>query len=156
MKIDEIQQLLNEYIAWLKDKTTLREAPDDWVEITTPYVDRHNDHLQIYAKKRDGIYILTDDGYTIQDLTMSGCKLDSQRRKDLLKMTLNGFGVQIENDALMLKASKENFALRKHNLIQAMLAVNDLFYLAVPMIASLFYEMSWLGWISPRYAIPLT
>ena len=33
-----------------------------------------------------------------------------------------------------------------YNLLQAMLAINDLFYLAVPLVASLFYEdvVSWL------------
>jgi len=56
-------------------------------------------------------------------------------------MTLNGFGVQlVDNNRLEVQASNETFALRKHNLVQAILAVNDLFYLAMPMVASLFYE----------------
>jgi hypothetical protein len=37
-------------------------------------------------------------------------------------------------------ASPDNFPSRKHSLVQAMLAVNDMFYLAVPMVTSLFYE----------------
>ena len=48
--IQEIDRLLNDYIAWLKDKTVLRQI-DNWVEITTPYLDRHNDYIQIYAQK---------------------------------------------------------------------------------------------------------
>ena len=63
--IFEIQRLLDDYLAWLKDKTTLRQI-DAWVEITTPYLDRHNDSIQIYAKKADGHFVLTDDGYTDQ------------------------------------------------------------------------------------------
>lgn len=61
-------------------------------------------------------------------------------------MTLNGFGVQLEEKALQVHASPDNFALRKHNLVQAMLAVNDMFFLAVPMVSSLFYEdvIAWL------------
>jgi hypothetical protein len=39
--VQEIEKLLNDYRAWLKDKTTLREVNDSWVEITTPYIDRH-------------------------------------------------------------------------------------------------------------------
>lgn len=68
-------------------------------------------------------------------------------------MTLAGFGVANNNGILEVKASPENFALRKHNLIQAMLAVNDLFYLAVPMVASLFYEdvVAWLDLNEIRY-----
>ena len=150
--IEEVQRLLDQYLAWLKDKTSLRQI-EDWVEITTPYLDRHNDCIQIYAKRHNGAFVLTDDGYTINDLEQCGCKLDSRKRQDLLKMTLNGFGVQLVDSRLEVHASNDNFALRKHNLVQAMLAVNDMFYLAVPMVASLFYEdvVAWLDLNEVRY-----
>lgn len=150
--IQDIQRLMDAYYAWLKDKSVLRQI-DQWVEITTPYLDRHNDYVQIYAKKANGGYILTDDGCTIQDLEDSGCKLESQKRQDLLRTTLNGFGVQLAGKALQIHASPENFALRKHNLLQAMLAINDMFYLAQPMVASLFYEdvVAWLDLCEIRY-----
>ncbi len=150
--IQEIQRLMDAYYDWLKDKSILRQI-DQWVEITTPYLDRHNDYLQIYAKAANGGFILTDDGYTIDDLEQSGCNLDSRKRQDLLKITLNGFGVQMDGKALQVHASPDNFALRKHNLVQAMLAVNDMFYLAAPMVASLFYEdvVAWLDVHDVRY-----
>ena len=150
--IDEVQRLLDQYWAWLKDKTILRQV-QDWVEITTPYLDRHNDHIQIYAKRRNGSFVLTDDGYVLQDLEQSGCKIDSAKRQGLLRMTLNGFGVQLNNQALEVHTSPDNFALRKHNLVQAVLAVNDLFYLASPVVASLFYEdvVAWLDLSDIRY-----
>jgi hypothetical protein len=148
----DIQVLLDRYRAWLKDKTVLREV-NDWVEITTPYLDRHNDYLQIYAQRSNGDYILSDDGYVLQDLQLSGCKLDSGKRQALLKTTLNGFGVHLEEGRLEVKASPDNFALRKHNLVQAMLAVNDLFYVASPVVSSLFYEdvLAWLELHEIRY-----
>ncbi len=150
--IQDIQKLLDDYTAWLRDKTSLRQLAD-WIEITTPYLDRHNDYVQMYAKKSNGSFVLTDDGYTIDDLEQSGCKLSSPKRQDLLRMTLNGFGVQLHGNALEVHATQDNFALRKHNLIQAMLAVNDMFYLAVPMVSSLFYEdvVSWLDVHDVRY-----
>lgn len=150
--IEDIQRLLDDYAAWLKDKTALREV-GGWVEITTPYLDRENDYLQIYARRSNGGYVLTDDGYTITDLEQMGCKLQSPKRQDLLKMTLNGFGVQLEGQSLQVHASPENFAVRKHNLVQSMLAVNDMFYLATPVVASLFYEdvVAWLDLQDIRY-----
>jgi hypothetical protein len=137
--ITEIQNLMDSYTKWLADKTVLRQI-EDWVEITTPYLDRHNDYLQIYVKRHNGGFLLTDDGYIVNDLLHSGCSLDSKKRKDLLAMTLNGFGVKLQNASLIVSATQNNFALKKHNLIQAMLAVNDLFYLSVPVITSLFIE----------------
>lgn len=152
--IDEIHDLIEQYTAWLKDKTVLRQVENvDWVEITTPYLDRHNDYLQLYAKRQNGRYVLTDDGYVIADLVQSGCKLDTPKREALLRMTLAGFGVQLNGNRLEVQASPNDFARRKHDLIQAMLAVNDMFYLAVPMVASLFFEdvVAWLDANDIRY-----
>ena len=153
MSVAEIEKLLKDYRAWLKDKTTLRELNGDWVEITTPYLDRHNDALQIYARGENGDYLLSDDSYIIHDLEASGCNLNTEKRQDLLRMTLNGFGVKLNKDALETHATAETFPLRKHNLIQAMLGVNDLFYLAKPFVESLFYEdgVAWLDVNDIRY-----
>lgn len=145
--VTEIQELVDRYVRWLQDKTTLRQV-DDWVEITTPYLDRHNDHLQMYAQKQGAGYLLTDDGYTLNDLELQGCKLDTPKRQALLKQALNGFGVRqnTSTGALEVPASADNFPQRKHAMVQAMLAVNDLFYLASPNVANLFYEdvVAWL------------
>jgi len=153
MSVAEIEKLLQSYRDWLKDKTTLRQVNGSWVEITTPYLDRHNDALQIYVRRENGGFVLTDDSYTIHDLESSGCKLDTEKRKALLQMTLNGFGVKLNAEAIEVHATSEDFGLRKHNLLQAMLAVNDLFYLAKPVVESLFYEdvVSWLDSNDIRY-----
>lgn len=151
--INEIEELIDQYTAWLRDKTAIRQVTPDWVEITTPYLDRHNDYLQIYTRQQNGHFLLTDDGYIIEDLLQSGCKLDTPKREALLKMTLNGFGVQLHEGQLQVQASADNFGRRKHDLIQAMLAINDLFYMAVPIVASLFYEdvVAWLDGNDIRY-----
>lgn len=145
--LSEIQALMDRYVRWLQDKTTLRQV-GEWVEITTPYLDRHNDHLQMYAKKKSSGFVLTDDGYTLNDLELQGCKLDSPKRQALLKQALNGFGIRhdVGTGALEVAATADNFPQRKHSLVQAMLAVNDLFYLASPNVLSLFYEdvVAWL------------
>ena len=150
--IEEIQHLTEQYFGWLNAKTNMRSV-DEWVEITTPYLDRHNDKLQIYVKRSNGGFVITDDSTIIDDLELSGCKLSSPKRQSLLRMTLNGFGVSISDNELHVSASSEDFAQKKHNLLQAMLAVNDLFYLATPMVTSLFYEdvVSWLDDSDIRY-----
>lgn len=151
--IDEIQKLLDRYMEWLKDKTSLR-AVDNWVEITTPYIDRHNDYIQIYARRENGGYILTDDGYIITDLEQSGCSISTPKRQRLLEITLNGFGVHLDdNKELRINATADNFALRKHSLVQAMLSANDLFYLSQTVVTSLFLEdvEAWLDLHEVRY-----
>lgn len=152
--IEEIQKLIDEYTKWLKDKTILKQVDKDWVKIVTPYLDRHNDCLQIYTCKDGNGYLLSDDGYIINDLMNTGCTLDTPKRQELLKLTLAGFGVQLSNNNMIIKATPETFSLKKHNIIQAMLAVNDLFFLSSPMITSLFFEdvVSWLDLAEIRYS----
>lgn len=150
--ITDVQAQIDQYWQWLRDRTSLRQI-GDFVEITTPYLDRHNDCFQIYVKRENGQFVLTDDGYVVEDLEMSGCKIDSPKRQDLFKTTLNGFGVQANGKALEVRASPDNFALRKHSLVQAMLAINDLFCLASSTVASLFHEdvTAWLDDAQIRY-----
>ena len=149
----EIEQLYSEYITWLRDKTRFRRTDEAWTEITTPYLDRHNDYVQVYAKPVNGDFLITDDGHTIADLELSGCSLDSPKRRALLMTTLNGFGVRTEGDELTVRASQRTAPQKMHDLIQAVLAVNDLFFLASPTVASLFVEdvQAWLDKSDIRY-----
>ncbi|MGU9963996.1 MAG: DUF1828 domain-containing protein [Candidatus Halichondribacter symbioticus] len=133
------EHLIDGYYKWLKDKTVWKNI-EDFVEITTPYLDRHNDYIQIYLKQDGDGYILTDDSYTIEDLEMSGCAIESPKRQKLLEVTLNGFGIKTNNKELFVKATKENFAVSKHNFVQAVLAVNDMFYLARSTVTNVFVE----------------
>lgn len=150
--MDDIRRLIEQYTSWLNDKTHLRQI-EDWVEITTPYLDRHNDYLQIFAKRAGSRITLSDDGYIISDLRLSGCDLDTPKRKQFLKIALNGFGVQLKGDVLTVDTSAGNFSQQKHNLIQAMIAINDMFYLAVPMVRSVFLEdvTEWMDLSDIRY-----
>ena len=146
------ENLVDQYFSWLKSKTTWREV-NGWTEITTPYLDRHNDYIQIYLQQKGDEWELTDDGETLTDLVQSGCELDTPRRKALLYTTLNGFGMQLVDRAITVKTKQESFALRKHNLIQAILAVNDLFYLARASVESFFFEdvALWMDYADIRY-----
>ncbi|MCH7567122.1 MAG: DUF1828 domain-containing protein, partial [Nitrospirae bacterium] len=45
---------------------------DGSCQISTPFLDRHNDAIEIFVEKKDGSLRLTDDGYTIRDLRASG------------------------------------------------------------------------------------
>jgi len=155
--INEAESLVDSYYKWLQKKT-LFEKMDDCIEITTPYIDRHNDYIQIYVKKSGNSFVLTDNGYTMGDLSMSGLKLDSPKRKELIRITLNGFGIDVRDmkngsRELYIESSIDDFPLKKHNLIQAVLAVNDMFYAASAHVASLFLEdvRDWLDSNSVKY-----
>ena len=132
-------QLVSLYANWLKERIKLK-AIGDTCELTTPFVDRHNDYLQIYVKASNSGMLLTDDGYTLRDLEISGLEFNTDRRKSELKSVLNGLGVNLRGESLEVEARPDNFPQKKHNLLQAMLAINDLFVLAPPKVSSFFRE----------------
>lgn len=135
----DCQTLVESYVAWLRDRIGTEDI-DGICEITTPFLDRHNDRLQIYVERRGGRLRLTDDGYIMGDLESSGCPLDTPHRREILLAVLNGFGVHEEEGELVVEASERDFPRKKHSLLQAMLTVNDMFMTARHRVSRLFLE----------------
>lgn len=139
MNRHDCDQLIASYVTWLRQGLSAEEVGGA-CELTTPFLDRHNDHLQVYATRRNGTIILSDDGYILSDLRTSGLELDTPKRKVVLESVLKGMGVRAENDKLIVEASPGNLGQRLHSLVQAMLAVNDMFVMAQPRVSSFFFE----------------
>jgi hypothetical protein len=138
---------LDAYWTWLQDETETRPIDgSDYIEITTPFLDRHNDYLQIYARSKGDQWYLTDDGYTLVDLEASGCDVSTEKRSKLLITILNRLGVEKEGNALNVHADAASFPQKKHDLVQAMLAVGDLFHTSRATVIGLFLEevSAWL------------
>ena len=138
--IGECEAIIREYLTWLKTGLSVAKVGDGVCEITTPFLDRHNDHLQIYLFQENGNYVLTDDGYIFSNLEMSGVDLSSPKRQRILKTIIQGFGVSVVEGALRVEAQRSNLPRRKHNLVQTMLAINDMFVMARAQVLSLFRE----------------
>lgn len=138
----DCQQVISEYIKWIKENTVVKTVEEGKVcLISTPFLDRHNDHLDIYLLKTKDNLKLTDNGYTLADLKMSGFEINTPKREGILRTALNGFGVKINgNDELYIDATTQNIGQKKHYLLQAILAVNDMFNLAKETVYSLFKE----------------
>lgn len=134
-----IDNLLDTYVSWLREQIYASDIGACY-EVTTPFIDRHNDLLQLYVKELSGNIEISDAGYIIRDLAMSGCDLDTEKRQEIFKTTLAGFGVRCEQDVLRVIADETDFAIKQNNLIQAMLSVNDMFMLAAPNVQNIFLE----------------
>jgi hypothetical protein len=135
----EANRLVDDYLRWLKENLRAEESGGA-VLITTPFLDRHSDEIEIYLEKSDGGIRLSDDGYTIRDLRAGGIDLSKGSRHEHLLRILNGLGVQLEGDQLWVKATSRDFAQKKHNLVQAVLAVDDLHITAREEVLQFFRE----------------
>ncbi|MCK4459940.1 MAG: DUF1828 domain-containing protein [Methanosarcinales archaeon] len=139
MSFNKCQDLVDTYVEWINQKLSVKDI-DGVCEITTPFLDRHNDQLQIYVKRAGDTLSLTDDGYILRDLELGGFEITTEKRKRVLHSILNGFGARLKGDEIIAEATTESFPQKKHDIIQAMLAINDLFVMAPPMVARFFKE----------------
>lgn len=131
------------YLEWLKGNMFQTEISPGIIEVTTPFLDRHNDYTQVYVQKTiDGMYVVSDKGYTLSDLEMCGVEFNTSKKKDILQQTLNRLGLKLNETTSELYAECKQHALAEvqHRLIQGMLDVNDMFYLSSPNIKTLFFE----------------
>ena len=74
-------------------------------------------------------------GLSVEDVG-EACELTTP----FLDSVLNGLGVRAEGGQLLVEASAANLGQRLHSLVQAMLAVNDMFVMAQHRVASFFFE----------------
>ena len=153
MNLVECEELVTDYVAWLKDSLTV-ECTGGACEITMPFLDRHNDHLQIYVTKHEDRIHLSDDGYIVSDLRSAGLDLNTPKRTKTVQVILNGFDVRRDGNQLKSEATTDNFGQKLHFFAQAMLAMNELCVLAQPRVATFFQEdvRSFLDEAGVRYS----
>jgi hypothetical protein len=132
-------EIVEEYVNWLKKNIKTKHI-DDVVELSTPFLDNRNDHIQIYISRNDQGLIVSDDGDTIRELRSSGIELKGKMREKVIRTILSGLGVEIYGDELLAKADPQSLPQKVHDVIQASISIGDMHVLARPFTANLFKE----------------
>ena len=84
-----IDDLIEEYVKFLKSKVKKCEIGDGWYSITTPFLNSFNDYIEIYCKNEDGKITITDDGDTMSNLELAGVNFKhSKNKKEILNRIL--------------------------------------------------------------------
>jgi len=100
--------------------------------------------LNFYFITRDSlpsfILILSDYGYIINELIMLGVDISLPKREEIIQTVLNRFGAKLVDDAITIECMVADYPKAKHNLLQAMLAIDDLFYVSRPNVLSMFRD----------------
>ena len=133
-------ELKEKYINWLEDEISVNKI-GEYLEVTSPFLDRYNDYLQVYVKiQNDNEIIITDDSYTINNLKMSGIDFNSIKRKQLLTTFINKYNINLKDDELIVKTNIDDFPRKILFLMQAMLNIDDMFMLSQNKVASIFLD----------------
>lgn len=138
--LDKLKEI---YYEWNQQKITF-ENFDSYIEITTPFVDMHHDYIQLFLSKENNQYIISDDGYTINELDMLGIDIKkSKKRKEFFNSTLKIFGVSFNNNTDELYVSFTpitEYPEKQHRLIQCILRVSDMLLTSRNTVISIFTE----------------
>lgn len=140
MLATEASSLVDGYLRWLRENLRAEEIDGGVVMISTPFLDRHSDEIELFLRKENDAFRISDDGYTVSDLRSGGIDLAKGSRRQQLERILNGYGVQLDGEELWVKATQAEFAQKKHNLVQAILAVDDLHVIASPQVVQFFRD----------------
>lgn len=131
---------IKEYKDWLVGNFHCEKLSSGWTAIATPIMDRHNDGITVYANNNNGNITLSDDGYIIGDLLADGMSFKGKNRKILLENLLLSYGAKNEDNVITMKTTEEHYAMSFHMFMQALLAINDMFFLNSPNVKTIFLE----------------
>jgi hypothetical protein len=133
--------IINDYIKWIKDNTFIKKLDGEEVKIISPFLDSHNDYINLYAKRiTEDTIRLSDGGILFFDLESYGIKL-TEKKKELFDRTLESYSIRFDADSKEIYVVAENASVgkAKHRLIQCLLAINDFFNYTERNISELFF-----------------
>lgn len=153
----ESMRLIERYIEWLKEKSTERDVGAGWTTLTFPFLDRHNDHLQVHVRQESQGLRITDEGRTIRDLKRIGCDLKARtKRRSLAEKILRGLGLTpnlLDSGTITTIAVNGDFPHKLHSTLMSMLALDGLAKVSPPNVAAMFEEdvTDWLVSIGAHF-----
>ena len=135
--------LKNIYFDWLLKDYKFNDLEKNIVEIRTPFLDNDFDHIILYAEfLSDGRVILTDDGWTINNLKSHGVSFSNRStyKNNLLNTIVKNLGTRAERGELFVTTSLEKFPLAKQRLLQTIMQENDMIVLRDTTIKNVFHD----------------
>lgn len=135
--------LEDNYYKWLKQDLKFLDIEDNFVSISTPFIDNEYDNINIYVEIIGEKIRVTDLGYTLFNLDISGVSINSRTktRQSILQDIVRMFGITFENDTLSITTTLDRFATAKNRLLQAIMRINDIEYLATNNVKNAFSEL---------------
>lgn len=154
----QVKGFLDRYIDWLRSACSESDQGDGWFALSFPFLDRHNDYLEVYARESGDGFLITDDGRTIRDLKHSGIDLTTAgKRRAIAESILSGFGLDpglIANGKIKAVAEEEEFPAKLQGVLAAMLGIDSLAHTSPPNVVALFKDhvADWFSAIGARAA----
>lgn len=138
----DTEKLSELYVKWNKENIQI-ENHGDFVEIITPFVDNHHDFIHVVMFYHNGQIILSDDGFTINELELYEIDYKkSSKRTEFLTQTLNSFGVKMSDASeLFIEVdSLGNYPKKLFNFLQCIVRISDMLLTNRNTVANIFFD----------------
>jgi len=137
-----VNSMIDDYYSWLREKTIIESSKiSDWYSIDTPFLGAFNDTIELFAFRKNGTILLSDNGETLNNLELQGVNIQgSKKRREILDSILLSYGLNQNEKELLIEATEKNFPQKKHNFLSAILEINDLNILSKSNVHSIFKE----------------
>lgn len=137
----DLNNFKEEYIDYL-NTNLVKTKLDKAILLSMPFYDRFNDALEVYIEEspvNSSKFIVSDNSYILINLEMTGLTITPNRMK-VIKNICKVQGVKIINNELVIESNKDDLPRKVHQLVQAMLRVDDMHLTSQSRVASYFLE----------------
>jgi hypothetical protein len=126
----------------VSEKLSLSSEGVDRYRVFTPFIFEDGDHLSILLKRRNGGWVLSDEGHTYMHLTYDLEEKDLQKgnRQKIISNALSMFSVEDKEGELVIPIQHDQYGDALYNFVQALLKITDVSYLSRERVRSTFIE----------------
>jgi hypothetical protein len=126
----------------VSEKLSVSSEGVDRYRVFTPFMFEDGDHLSILLKRKNGEWVLSDEGHTYMHLTYDLEEKDLQKgtRQKIITNALSMFSVDDQEGELVIPIQNERYGDALYNFIQALLKITDVTYLSRERVRSTFME----------------
>jgi hypothetical protein len=141
--MENLKDFAKNYLNFLKSNLSVKKI-ETAHEIVLPFEDHIGDSIVCYVddKKENGMFLVSDDGYIINNLIDTGINIDkkSSRRKTIEQICmLSGVSLSDDNEMTVLSSEKD-LPSKVHQLAMTMLQIDDMYLTNTVRTTSYFLE----------------
>lgn len=138
MNANEIKK---EYLNFVKENSIFNKVSENHTEVITPFVDPFGEAIGFSVKSNGKLLTLTDNSYTVWNLSINGIDVTKKgRRNDLFNSLLQYNGFELANGSIERLTSKKNLGQAIHDMTQLLINIYDFIQLHPNSIKSQFLE----------------
>ncbi|MCU0082523.1 DUF1828 domain-containing protein [Streptococcus danieliae] len=119
-------EIKQSYLDFINTTAAFNEISESHIEVITPFVDSFGEAIGFSVKSDGKLFTVTDESYTIWNLSINGINVTkSGRRKELFNSLLRYNGFDFNSGAIERNTSRTNLGQTIHDMTQLLVNVYD-------------------------------